>query len=389
MRIGSFEFNLRELAGSMGDFGTLFPLAVGYIVVCGVNPAGLLIMMGLANIFLGLIYKLPMPVEPKKVVAATAIAQRWSAGMVYACGFGLGLTWFVLALTGVIDKIVKYTPKSVTQGIQLALGILLAIEGFRIAWPEVAFAAISVLIIIAFRENPRMPAAIVLMVLGLAAIAYKGELLKNLGFSLSLPPLTIPRIKDVADSMLLAGIPQIPLSITNAVIATAALIRTYFPEREVTEKRLVLNMGFMNLVPSFFGGMPMCSGAGGLAGQYYFGARTGGTNIIEGCIEIFLGLALGKSIHNLLQAFPVGIIGAMLLLVGFELAKFAGKEEGFDLLIVFITAFVSVVTNIAIGFATGIIAFYLLSKFRRIDETGPKPQTGSEDENLEISEISE
>jgi len=27
MRIGEFEFNLRELAGSMGDFGTLFPLA--------------------------------------------------------------------------------------------------------------------------------------------------------------------------------------------------------------------------------------------------------------------------------------------------------------------------------------------------------------------------
>ena len=35
MRIESFEFNRRELAGSMGDFGTLFPLAAGYIVVCG------------------------------------------------------------------------------------------------------------------------------------------------------------------------------------------------------------------------------------------------------------------------------------------------------------------------------------------------------------------
>jgi MFS superfamily sulfate permease-like transporter len=27
MKIGSFEFNLRELAGSLGDFGTLLPLA--------------------------------------------------------------------------------------------------------------------------------------------------------------------------------------------------------------------------------------------------------------------------------------------------------------------------------------------------------------------------
>jgi hypothetical protein len=28
MRIGGLEFNLRELAGSMGDFGTLLPLAI-------------------------------------------------------------------------------------------------------------------------------------------------------------------------------------------------------------------------------------------------------------------------------------------------------------------------------------------------------------------------
>ena len=40
----------------------------------------------------------------------------------------------------------------------------------------------------------------------------------------------------------------------------------------------------MNVVASFFGGMPMCHGAGGLAGQYYFGARTGGASILEGLI---------------------------------------------------------------------------------------------------------
>ncbi|GAI55961.1 unnamed protein product, partial [marine sediment metagenome] len=55
MKIKSFEFNLRELAGSMGDFGTLFPLAIGYIVVCGLNPAGFLMMMGVANIASGLV----------------------------------------------------------------------------------------------------------------------------------------------------------------------------------------------------------------------------------------------------------------------------------------------------------------------------------------------
>ena len=81
MRISDFEFNLRELAGSMGDFGTLFPLAIGYFVVNGLNPAGLLIMMGLANIVTGIIYHLPMPIEPKKVLAVVAISQKWSPSL--------------------------------------------------------------------------------------------------------------------------------------------------------------------------------------------------------------------------------------------------------------------------------------------------------------------
>ena len=71
MRIKDFEFNLRELAGSMGDFGTLFPLAIGYFAVCGLNPAGLLVMMGLANIVTGIVFYL-MPIEPKKVLAVVA-----------------------------------------------------------------------------------------------------------------------------------------------------------------------------------------------------------------------------------------------------------------------------------------------------------------------------
>ncbi|RLC60703.1 MAG: hypothetical protein DRI48_11640, partial [Chloroflexi bacterium] len=60
MKSGSkeFEFNRRELAGAMGDFGTLLPLAAGYIVVCGLEPSGFLVMMGLVNIALGLVYRL-------------------------------------------------------------------------------------------------------------------------------------------------------------------------------------------------------------------------------------------------------------------------------------------------------------------------------------------
>jgi hypothetical protein len=36
VKVGDFEISLRELGGFLGDLGTLLPLAVGYIVVCGV-----------------------------------------------------------------------------------------------------------------------------------------------------------------------------------------------------------------------------------------------------------------------------------------------------------------------------------------------------------------
>ena len=132
MKIGSFEFSLRELAGAMGDFGTLFPLAIGYIAVCGLDPAGLLVMMGLTNIATGLIYRLPMPVEPMKVLAVVAIAQRWTPEMVYASGFAMGVIWLLLGLTGMMGRLARYTPRSVIRGIQVALGLLLALEALRL-----------------------------------------------------------------------------------------------------------------------------------------------------------------------------------------------------------------------------------------------------------------
>jgi hypothetical protein len=102
-----FEFNLRELAGSMGDFGTLFPLAVSYIAINGINPSGLFFMLGLTNIALGLIYRLPMPLQPKKVIAVTAIVQKWPSSLIHASGFGLGIIWLVLSLTGLLRKLIE------------------------------------------------------------------------------------------------------------------------------------------------------------------------------------------------------------------------------------------------------------------------------------------
>lgn len=360
-----FEFNLRELAGSMGDFGTLFPLAIGYIAVNGLDPAGLFIVLGLTNIALGLIYRMPMPVEPKKVIAVTAIAQQWSPSIVYASGFGLGILWLFLVFTGLLRKLVAITPPFIVRGIQLALGITLGWQALKMMASAPLLGVLAVVVVLLLRENRYAPAALVLMALGLVIVAWQGNLPASWDLELTLPPLTLPRLQEVWQAMLLAGFAQIPLSITNAVIAPAALIRDYFPEKAASERKLMLNMGVMNVIASFFGGMPMCHGAGGFAGQYYFGARTGGAPIMEGLIEVGIGLFLSRSISNIVAAFPMALVGGMMLLVGIQLGKGVVKLRGWKLALCLVAAGLSVATNMAVGFVAGLALAYGVRALKR------------------------
>ena len=295
-----------------------------------------------------------MPLQPKKVIAATAIAQAWSPSLIYASGLGLGVLWLGLVITGVLRKLLDITPVFVVRGIQLALGATLAWQAFQWMRPAPLLALAAVAIVLLLRENRYAPASVVLMILGVAIVAWRGELPEIWKLSLTLPPLTLPRLDDVWQAMLLAGFAQIPLSITNAVIAPAALIRDYFPDKAVSERKLLLNMGVMNVAASFFGGMPMCHGAGGLAGQYYFGARTGGTPIMEGLIEVAIGLFLSRSIADVMAAFPMPLMAGMMLLVSIELAKPLLALRRWKLWIALVTAGLSVVTNMALGFAVGL-----------------------------------
>ncbi len=355
MKIGSFEFNLRELSGAMGDFGTLFPLAIGYIVVCGLNPAGLLVMMGLTNIFTGLFYRLPMPVEPMKVLAVVAIAQQWTPSMVYASGFAMGICWLLFAATGLMGWVARLTPRSVIRGIQVALGVLLAAQALKMISTGWALGLVSILIVLLLRQSPRAPAALVLMGLGVVMMFLQGHFQQLAPPGFALPPVTGFSLHESWQTFLLAGVSQLPLTATNAVVATAVLIREYWPEQPVSEKRLSFNMGIINLVTPFFGGMPMCHGAGGLAGQYFFGARTGGANILEGLLEITMGLFLAGSIAGIFAAFPLAIVGAMMFLVGIELTRFARDVRwGVDLWPLGVTLVVSLGSNMAWGFLAGL-----------------------------------
>ncbi len=90
--------------------------------------------------------------------------------------------------------------------------------------------------------------------------------------------------------MMFLTLPQIPLTLGNAMIAIVDMNNDLFPDRKVTEKKMAVSQGIMNLVAPIFGGVPMCHGAGGMAGHVRFGAKTGGALVILGSILVLIGL---------------------------------------------------------------------------------------------------
>jgi ABC-type multidrug transport system permease subunit len=68
-----------ELAGSLGDLGTILPLAIGMILINGLNALGLFLSVGLFYVFAGLYFRVTSPVEPMKVIGAYAIATGITA----------------------------------------------------------------------------------------------------------------------------------------------------------------------------------------------------------------------------------------------------------------------------------------------------------------------
>lgn len=182
------------------------------------------------------------------------------------------------------------------------------------------------------------------------------------------------------------AIPQIPLSILNSVIAVCKLSGDLFPDREASARTVSISVGVMNFVGCWFGAMPVCHGAGGLAGQYRFGGRSGASVVFLGIGKLVLALLFGNSFVNVLNQFPIGILGVLLLFAGIELAMASkdmnSKEESFVMLV---CAAVSLTgSSSALGFGCGILLFLLLKlrelEFSRVGFLKSKSEESSKDD---------
>ncbi len=323
---GGIRFDRNELAGAFGDIGTDLPLIVGVILAAHLDSASALILFGAMQILTALRYRMPMPVQPLKAVAALVIAQKISGNVLFGGGLAIGILMLFLTITGLIDLLARVVPKAVVRGIQFGLGLQLATlalkeyvgaEGGR----GYVLAAIAFVLTIILIGNRRYPAALFVIALGLAyAIVFKlngPALLEGIGFRL--PHVYRPTTQDVWLGFVLLALPQIPLSLGNSVLATRQITEDLFPERPVTVRGIGFTYSLMNLINPFFGGIPTCHGSGGMMGHYAFGGRTGGSVILYGMLYLILGLFFSGSFAHVVQVFPLPILGVLLLIEGLRI----------------------------------------------------------------------
>jgi len=371
MRLWGNDYNKMEFAGAFGDLGTLIPFVVGYITLNKMDPLGILVAFGLFKIFVGLYFRTPVPIQPMKAIGGMAIAHAGSItpGMIWGSGIFTGLFWLLMGLTGAITWIEKITTKPVVRGIMLGLGLSFVVEGLSMMRGTPWIAIGGVIITLLLLNSKRFPAMLCLLAYGIVvAFIQKPELigeLSNLSIRFRLPELTFGRIswKELLSGFVILGLPQAPLTLGNAIIGTVAENNQHFPGRKVTAKTISLDHGVMNLISTCIGGVPMCHGAGGMAGHIRFGARTGGALVILGLIVLLTGLFLSDSVALLFQVFPRPILGVILFFAGVELALVVRdiklkKQNLFVLLVTTGTA----MWNMGVAYLAGLILYYGLQR---------------------------
>lgn len=393
--IPRLKFDRLELSGALGDLGTLLPIAIAMVLFNGLDPLGLFFSIGVFYILAGLYFGITVPIQPMKVIGAYAIAAALTAEQILASSLLIAVFLLLVGLTGAIDLIRKWTPKSVIRGVQLSTGALLISGGIRFmlgtskfqtlrnaAEPYLDLQSIGPLpvglvigiagavITLLLLDNKKFPAGLIVVLGGIVTgLALGAELTFLAGEGTTffhLPrflPFGFPAVPDFTFALLVLVLPQIPMTLGNAVLAYTDLSREYFGERSarVTTRKVCLSMALANLFSFAMGGMPLCHGAGGLAAHYRFGARTAGSNVMIGAIFVVLALVFGENIVGLFNLLPMSILGVLLVFAGAQLTlTIMDLEERRDYFVATLILGITLAANLAAGFITGIAVAHLL-----------------------------
>ncbi len=369
------RFGVNEWSGAVGDLGTLMPLAFALIVFNGFSSATIFFLFGLIYIATGWFYRVPVSVQPLKAMSVIAIAQGYSPQFLATTSFLYGMLFLILSISGLIRWLQKWFSPALVGGIQLGIGLILTKKALELVWQNgfllhtgnvslwlnFVLLFLFLLLIWRFQIRKNVPIALILIFSFISVfILLKIKIPLPAGHHLSLH-LFKPDLRFWKDALIFLIIPQLPLTLGNAVYAASDACHALWGEQaqRVTPTRLAFSIGLSDAFIGLLGGFPVCHGAGGMGAHAQFGARTGGATIIMGGILLISSLI--PTLNQLIFLIPVPLLAAMLILVGYRMIVMVRTlPDRVSLSVAFIVGLISFANyNLTIA----LIAGFLLENF--------------------------
>jgi len=331
------SFLIRELTGALGDLPLFFIFFAGLTQFSDLNPLNILFWSGLAHIVVGIVFRVPLPYQPMKAMGLFAIAHGVSQAELLSAGVGIGLLILAMNSLGLFQKLYDFFPKAVIRGIQLGLALMLCKKAVELVLIDGSFYFMFA------------------------------------GGAVDFPSVSWPRdffhlaSLTWTETVLTLIVIQLPLTMANSIFSPTLLLRDYFPNRKIKASQIAASVGWMNLLTCLFGGMPACHGAGGLAAQYRFGARSGLSVIFLGFLKIVMALFLGGFFMAVARHFPRGLLGLLLLFPAHDLIwRAAAVRGGVERTVVGVTALTMVFWHAGWAMVVGGMLFYMFHYLRKV-----------------------
>ncbi|MBT1444135.1 sulfate transporter [Shewanella sp. JM162201] len=347
---------LGDISGAFADLGTFLPLVLGLFALNGFSAERILLGFGLFALASAAYYRRPVPIQPMKIIAAMTIGLGLSPAVMEAGAMLMGIMLLVLALSGAITALARQLSQAVSVGLQLAIGLQLMHMGLS-QMSQAWVIAIIALALLLFCRGNKASVAMVMIIAG----GVLWQCLDAAPVSLPREPwqMTMPSAADWQFAALSLALPQLALTLTNAVIATSAMACEKFPDDKarLSPAHFGISSGLANLLLAPLGSIAMCHGAGGLAAQYSFGARTGLATAIFGAACLILALGWQYGLGDVLLLLPLPLLGAMLTFAGGQLAWSRRLIDGkpYCLFVIVATALCALLVNMAAGLALGLL----------------------------------
>jgi SulP family sulfate permease len=347
-----------SVAAFLGDLGAgitvglvALPLAMAFAIASGVKPEqGIYcaIVTGfLISALGGSRFQIGGPTGAFVVVVAGIVATYGLDGL-FMCTMMAGVLLVILGITG-MGTAVKYLPRPVVIGFTNGIAVLIASTqirdffGLRVSIvpsdfgermgvlahaagtfsvEATVFGAVALAVMILLRRlAPRVPGAIVALVLGTAAALLLHAPIDTVGTRFGgipsgLPHLRIPLFRPALIPTLLRPAITVALlgaieSLLSAVVADRMGHDHHNPNVELTAQ------GIANIVSPVFGGLPATGAIARTATNIRSGARTP----VAGMIHALTLLAVLLAAAPLARYIPMSVLAAILLMVSWNMGE--------------------------------------------------------------------